>query len=52
MWLDRGFALGNHTFSHPDLNRTEIDAYKHDIVLGERITSALLAEHHRQTEQP
>jgi hypothetical protein len=22
MWVDAGLELGNHTFSHPDLNRT------------------------------
>ena len=35
MWLEAGMELGNHTYSHPDLNRTTAALYKDDIVRGE-----------------
>lgn len=35
LWHDRGAVLGNHTFSHPDLNRTPPDEYIADIQRGE-----------------
>jgi peptidoglycan/xylan/chitin deacetylase (PgdA/CDA1 family) len=35
MWLDNGAALGNHTFSHPDLNNTPLDRYTADLIQGE-----------------
>jgi len=27
MWLDAGADLGNHTYSHPDLNNTPLEEY-------------------------
>jgi peptidoglycan/xylan/chitin deacetylase (PgdA/CDA1 family) len=42
MWLDAGLDLGNHTYSHPDINRTPLDAFKEDVVRGEEVTSGLL----------
>ena len=44
MWLDAGAELGNHTFSHVDLDATTIDAYEADIIRGEAVTSKLLGE--------
>ncbi len=44
MWLEAGMELGNHTYSHPDLNRTELSLYKDDIVRGERTLRPLLDE--------
>jgi peptidoglycan/xylan/chitin deacetylase (PgdA/CDA1 family) len=35
IWLDHGAELGNHTWSHPDLNKTPLDQYTADIVRGE-----------------
>ncbi len=43
-WLDAGYELGNHTASHPDLNRTSVADYTADIVEGETVTKRLLAE--------
>lgn len=34
-WLDAGADLGNHTYSHPNLNTTSIADYEADIVKGE-----------------
>ncbi len=42
MWLDRNLELGNHTFSHPDLHRTPLDAFKQDVIRGEEVTGKLL----------
>ncbi|MGA3028814.1 MAG: polysaccharide deacetylase family protein [Bryobacteraceae bacterium] len=35
VWLDHGAELGNHTYSHPDLNRIPLEEYTADIVRGE-----------------
>ena len=42
MWVNAGLELGNHTFSHSDLNDTLLAAYLSDIIRGETITRALL----------
>lgn len=41
-WVDAGFELGNHTFSHPSANKIPIEEYKQDIIKGERITKEFL----------
>jgi peptidoglycan/xylan/chitin deacetylase (PgdA/CDA1 family) len=42
LWLDAGATLGNHTWSHPDLNTTPLAAYEADLLRGEpAITQAL-----------
>ena len=43
LWLDAGLDLGNHTYSHPDLHRTELTAFQDDVLRGERVTRALMA---------
>ena len=45
MWLDYGFELGNHTYSHASLNQVGLQAWEDDIVQGESVTRLLLAEH-------
>jgi peptidoglycan/xylan/chitin deacetylase (PgdA/CDA1 family) len=45
MWLDYGFELGNHTFSHASLNRVGLPAWEDEIVQGESVTRLLLDEH-------
>jgi peptidoglycan/xylan/chitin deacetylase (PgdA/CDA1 family) len=42
LWLDAGAELGNHTYSHPDLNRVPLADYTADIVKGEPILRATL----------
>ena len=44
MWLDAGLELGNHTYSHHDLNRTPLDEFEADVVRGEPVTRSLLGE--------
>jgi peptidoglycan-N-acetylglucosamine deacetylase len=48
MWLDYGFELGNHTFSHASLNRVGLKAWEEDIVRGETVTRMLMAQHNMQ----
>jgi len=45
MWLDYGFELGNHTFSHMSLNQAGLQAWEDDVVQGESVTRLLLGEH-------
>ncbi len=42
-WISSSLTLGNHTYSHPDLNDTPVEAYLADIVKGEAATRPLLA---------
>ena len=48
MWLDDGFELDNHTFSHMSLNKAGLKAWEDDVVQGESVTSMLLAEHNQK----
>ena len=43
-WLDAGLELGNHTFSHINLQRAPLEEYKDDVLRGETVTRMLLAE--------
>ena len=45
MWLDYGFELGNHTFSHTSLNQVGLKAWEDDVIQGETVTRMLLAQH-------
>jgi peptidoglycan-N-acetylglucosamine deacetylase len=45
MWLDYGFELGNHTFTHLSLNQAGLQAWEDDVVQGETVTRMLMAEH-------
>jgi peptidoglycan/xylan/chitin deacetylase (PgdA/CDA1 family) len=46
-WLAAGLELGNHTFSHPDLNKVGLAAYQEEIVRGETVTRLLARKHGR-----
>jgi peptidoglycan-N-acetylglucosamine deacetylase len=45
LWLDSGFELGNHTFSHPSLNKVSLKAFEDDVIQGETVTRLLLTQH-------
>jgi peptidoglycan/xylan/chitin deacetylase (PgdA/CDA1 family) len=45
MWLDHGFELGNHTFSHMSLNQSELKDWEDNVIEGESVTRTLLAQH-------
>ena len=34
-WLEAGHDLGNHTYSHPDLQRVPLEEYERDVLRGE-----------------
>ncbi len=44
MWLDYGFELGNHTFTHLSLNKAGLNAWEDDVIQGESVTRLLLGE--------
>lgn len=48
MWLDAGLELGNHSFSHFDLNVTRLDVYKADVIRGETVTNRFLEQRHKK----
>src|ERR1700690_1423986 len=35
MWLDYGFELGNHTYSHASLNQVGLKAWEEEVIRGE-----------------
>ncbi len=41
-WLDAGFELANHSYSHQSANQVPFDRYADEIVKGEVITRAVL----------
>lgn len=43
-WVDAGYELGNHTFSHINMNRAPLPDYRDDIVRGETVTAMLMRE--------
>ena len=45
MWLDYGFELGNHTFSHPSLNQVPLQVWEDDVIQGEPVIRMLMAQH-------
>jgi peptidoglycan/xylan/chitin deacetylase (PgdA/CDA1 family) len=45
MWAAAGLELANHTYSHPSLTCTPLADYQADVLRGEPVTRALMAEH-------
>jgi peptidoglycan/xylan/chitin deacetylase (PgdA/CDA1 family) len=50
LWLDAGAELGNHSYSHPDINSVALDVYIEDIVRGEPAIRQALASRDRKLE--
>jgi peptidoglycan/xylan/chitin deacetylase (PgdA/CDA1 family) len=42
IWADSGFPLGNHTFSHIDLNTASAQAFEDEIVADESVLQGLM----------
>jgi peptidoglycan-N-acetylglucosamine deacetylase len=42
IWADSGFPLGNHTFSHIDLNMSSVEAFEKEIVANESVLQELM----------
>ena len=51
-WLDAGYGLGNHTYSHPRLYDTPLPDYQADVLRGEVVTARLLGERPRYFRHP
>jgi len=49
-WLDAGFELGNHTYSHLDLHKISLTEFTQNILKGEDILRDLCKEHDRELE--
>jgi peptidoglycan/xylan/chitin deacetylase (PgdA/CDA1 family) len=47
-WTDRGFDLGNHTYSHPDINRLTVEEIEQEILRGELIIGPLMKKAGKQ----
>ena len=47
VWLESGADLGNHSYSHLNINNVSLDEYTADIVRGEPMLRAALAAHSR-----
>lgn len=43
-WLENGYELGNHTYSHLDFNKSSVEKFTEEIIKGESITKPLSAE--------
>jgi len=43
-WLDAGLELGNHTYSHVSIDSVPFERYRDDLIRGETVTRALLAQ--------
>jgi peptidoglycan-N-acetylglucosamine deacetylase len=50
IWLDSGADLGNHTYSHADLNTTPVVEYEQDILKDDAILRPLLEAHGTKLE--
>lgn len=48
LWLDAGADLGNHSYSHLDLNEIPVEQYTADILKGEPVLRAALAARDRK----
>jgi peptidoglycan/xylan/chitin deacetylase (PgdA/CDA1 family) len=42
-WVDAGMTLGNHTFSHADLNALTVEAFQEEIARGDSVSRGLMA---------
>jgi peptidoglycan/xylan/chitin deacetylase (PgdA/CDA1 family) len=49
-WTRYGFDLGNHTYSHPDINELSIEQIQEEIVRGESAIGPLMKEAGRRLE--
>jgi len=41
-WVDAGMILGNHTYSHPDLNRLTVAQFQNEIAKGDIVSRQLM----------
>jgi peptidoglycan/xylan/chitin deacetylase (PgdA/CDA1 family) len=43
LWVEAGFELGNHTYSHLDMFTASAEEFRQDLIAGEQTTQKLLA---------
>lgn len=43
-WIRNGDELGNHTYSHADLDKISLEDFQHEVIAGEASISPLMAE--------
>ncbi len=46
-WLDAGYDIGNHTYSHPSLNKVPLWQFEDNVIQGEVIMRPLIEERGR-----
>lgn len=46
-WLEAGFELGSHSYSHPNINQVGLEAYQADVIAAEPVLKPMLARHGR-----
>lgn len=47
-WLNAGFEVGNHTYSHQSASKVPVNEFQDDVVKGEVITRAILEQRGKQ----
>ena len=47
-WLNAGFEVGNHAYSHQSASKVPVEQFQDDVVKGEVITRALLEQRGKQ----
>lgn len=50
MWLDAGYDLANHAYSHPSANKVSVREFEDDIVRGDVIMRPMVEERGRKME--
>ncbi|MDW7694135.1 polysaccharide deacetylase family protein [Flammeovirgaceae bacterium SG7u.111] len=45
LWLENGYELGNHTFSHLNYHQVPFETFTKDLLKGEKITKELAAKY-------
>lgn len=50
LWLDAGAGLGNHTWSHADLNRTSVPDYEADILKADTFLRPIVEQRGKKLE--
>ncbi len=48
LWLENGYELGNHTYSHKNYHKTSFEEYTEDIIKGEVICRQLAEKHNAE----
>lgn len=48
IWLQNGYDLGNHTYSHPNFHEVPFEEFTEDVIKGEKITAPLAQEYGKE----